>query len=401
MSDDIAIRVHDLYKSFELAENKSTSIKQLLVNAGRGHKKYRQKVLDGIDFEVKKGEFFGIVGKNGSGKSTLLKILAGVYAPDSGAVQLNGNLTPFIELGVGFNPELSGKDNVYLSASLLGYPRKIVDKMYDEIVDFSELHEHMDKKLKNYSSGMQVRLAFSIAIKAKNDILIFDEVLAVGDAAFQKKCMEIFDEYRRTKQTVVLVTHSMDSVRDLCTRALMLSDGKIACIGGVKKVSEAYLRSNDEAADRSSATGTEQKSTIVSVAGCKTKYKSNETMNLDIGWPQNIEVKKVGVAIMNNRDECIFGSNTGDMELHENCIKHNVKLSLGPGIYHLTVAIYDELGKPIELISNGWRFTIQDDYSYETTGLMRFEYDYAVTPPDQEADTSLSVTTHVSDSLQE
>jgi ABC-2 type transport system ATP-binding protein len=202
MSDEIAIKVHDLHKSFDLAENKSTSVKQLLVNIGKKNKKKRQKVLDGIDFEIKKGEFFGIVGRNGSGKSTLLKLLAGVYTPDKGAIEVHGNLTPFIELGVGFNPELSGRDNVYLSASLLGFTRKQIDEIYNDIVDFAELHEHMDKKLKNYSSGMQVRLAFSIAVKAKNDILIFDEVLAVGDEAFQRKCFGVFEEYHRNKQTV-------------------------------------------------------------------------------------------------------------------------------------------------------------------------------------------------------
>ncbi|QQS18934.1 ABC transporter ATP-binding protein [Candidatus Saccharibacteria bacterium] len=249
MTDDIAVKVHNLHTNFEIAESKNTSIKQLLVNAGKKHIKQRQKVLDGIDFEVKKGEFFGIVGRNGSGKSTLLKILAGVYAPDSGAVEINGNLTPFIELGVGFNPELSGKDNVYLSASLLGYPRKVVDGMYDEIVDFAELHEHMDKKLKNYSSGMQVRLAFSIAIKAKNDILIFDEVLAVGDEAFQQKCLRIFEEYRRTKQTVVLVTHDMSTVRNLCTRAMLIDDGKIVHIGSVDSVAEQYSDMNTKKDD--------------------------------------------------------------------------------------------------------------------------------------------------------
>lgn len=374
MSDDVAIRVHDLHKSFELAENKSTSIKQLLVNAGKGHKKHRQKVLDGVDFEIKKGDFFGIVGRNGSGKSTLLKILAGVYSPDSGAVEINGDLTPFIELGVGFNPELSGKDNVYLSASLLGYSRKVVDKMYDEIVDFAELHDHMDKKLKNYSSGMQVRLAFSIAIKAKNDILIFDEVLAVGDAAFQKKCMDIFEDYRRNKQTVVLVTHSMDNVRNLCTRALMLSDGKIECIGSVKKVSEAYLRSNDESALKDRVPG--EKSKNVSVDGCKAKYKPNDTMSLVLSWPKSVDVRKVGVAIMNSKGEYIFGSNTGDKEIGGNSIKHDVKLSLGPGAYYLTIAIYDEFGGAIEFIENAQQFMIQDDYSAEVGGLMRFEHDY-------------------------
>lgn len=243
--NDIAVRVTNLSKSFDLPENRIGSLKQWFVNLAKANKKKRQVVLEGITFDINKGDFFGIVGRNGSGKSTLLKILAGVYVPNNGAVELFGGLTPFIELGVGFNPELSGKDNVYLSASLLGYSRKAVDDMYDEIVDFAELHDHMDKKLKNYSSGMQVRLAFSIAIKAKNDILIFDEVLAVGDEAFQRKCNDYFSQIKQDKeQTVILVTHSMDAVKKYCNRALLLRDSKIIMIGSPDEVANEYSLEN-------------------------------------------------------------------------------------------------------------------------------------------------------------
>src|SRR5665647_1417302 len=211
-----AIVVKDLHKVFVLPQQKNTSLKHAFVNIGKKNIKKQQKVLDGIDFKVNKGDFFGIVGRNGSGKSTLLKLLAGVYEPTEGSVTLNGKLTPFIELGVGFNPELSGRDNVFLNGALLGFSRKDMSAMYDEIVDFAELGEFMDQKLKNYSSGMQVRLAFSIAIKARNEILIFDEVLAVGDEAFQQKCMRVFEEYRRTGKTIVLVTHAMGTVARFC-----------------------------------------------------------------------------------------------------------------------------------------------------------------------------------------
>src|SRR6185369_1020349 len=154
----------------------------------------RQQVLKQVSFEIKKGEFFGIVGRNGSGKSTLLKLLAGIYVPDKGYIQVNGSLTPFIELGVGFNPELTGRENIFLNGALLGFDHKKVESIYDSIVDFAELHRFMDQKLKNYSSGMQVRLAFSIAIQAKTDILVLDEVLAVGDADFQRKCLQYFTQ---------------------------------------------------------------------------------------------------------------------------------------------------------------------------------------------------------------
>jgi ABC-2 type transport system ATP-binding protein len=246
MSDqkEVAISVKDLHKKFVLPQNKSNSFKQLAVNIVRENNKVTQHVLDGVSFEVYKGDFFGIVGRNGSGKSTLLKLLAGVYTPTSGDVSVNGGLTPFIELGVGFNPELSGRDNVYLNGALLGYGRKQMDVMYDEIVEFAELGPFMDQKLKNYSSGMQVRLAFSIAIKAKNDVLIFDEVLAVGDEAFQRKCLDVFESYKAKGQTVILVTHDMDTVRRFCNRALILDKGKILKLGSPHEAASTYSELN-------------------------------------------------------------------------------------------------------------------------------------------------------------
>ncbi|MCA9347188.1 ABC transporter ATP-binding protein [Candidatus Saccharibacteria bacterium] len=378
MKEDIAIKVHDLHKSFDLPENKTTSLKQLFVGFGKKQRKHRQKVLEGVDFEVKKGEFFGIVGRNGSGKSTLLKILAGVYAPDKGGVVINGNVTPFIELGVGFNPELSGKDNVYLSASLLGYSRKQVDAMYDEIVDFAELHDHMDKKLKNYSSGMQVRLAFSIAIKAKNDILIFDEVLAVGDEAFQKKCMRIFEEYRLNKQTVILVTHSMDNVRRLCTRALMLSDGKIELIGSVKRVANAYSKSNLEPVSADTQTIQPQEDLDkIQLSGCDTTYNPGDVLNVKIAWPKIKGVKMAGVAIVRSNGEYVFGTNTGDIVLKNNQIYYSVDLDLGPGAYFLRVAVYDKTGKCIAFNESKCRFLIHDDLRKDVGGQVRLRHNYS------------------------
>lgn len=240
--DKVAIAVENLYKSFKLPTEKAFGLKQAIFNRLKGVKGYRrQEVLKGISFEVKKGEFLGIVGRNGSGKSTLLKILSEIYIPDKGEVRVNGTLVPFIELGVGFNPELTGRENVYLNGALLGFSNKEMDGMYDEIVRFAELDQFMDQKLKNYSSGMQVRLAFSIAIRAKGDILVLDEVLAVGDAAFQEKCNDYFKSLHGN-QTVILVTHSMDNVEKFCDRAILIEDGKIACEGKPGKVTKAYQK---------------------------------------------------------------------------------------------------------------------------------------------------------------
>ena len=236
----IVISVKNLHKSFRLPTERAGGLKNAIFNRLKGIKGYKeQKVLNGISFDIHKNEFVGIVGRNGSGKSTLLKTLAKIYFPEKGELIVNGTLVPFIELGVGFNPELSGRENVYLNGALLGFSNKEMDAMYDEIVDFAELRPFMDQKLKNFSSGMQVRLAFSIAIRAKGDILLLDEVLAVGDAEFQKKCNDYFSAIKG-KQTLILVTHDMNNVRTFCDRAILIDDGKIKLDSTPEKAAEAY-----------------------------------------------------------------------------------------------------------------------------------------------------------------
>lgn len=244
MSDQqSAVVVKDLYKSFKLPHEQHSGIKQVILNFAKQKKGYEvQHVLDDISFEIQKGEFFGIVGRNGSGKSTLLKLLAGIYTPDKGLVQLNGSLTPFIELGVGFNPELTGRENIFLNGALLGFSKSEMEAMYSDIVEFAELEKFMDQKLKNYSSGMQVRLAFSIAIRAQSDILLLDEVLAVGDEAFQRKCYGYFEDLKREKKTVIIVTHDMAAVERFCDRAMLIENGKIVDKGPAHEVAVAYKK---------------------------------------------------------------------------------------------------------------------------------------------------------------
>mgnify|MGYP000962325451 FL=1 len=240
-SQDIIIVDH-LSKSFKLPTERSWGLKQAIFNRLKGIKGYtKQEVLKDISFTVKKGEFLGIVGRNGSGNATLLKILAQIYTPDSGSISVHGSLVPFIELGVGFNPELTGRENVYMNGAMLGFSNEEMDQMFDDIVQFAELAPFMDQKLKNYSSGMQVRLAFSIAIRARGDILILDEILAVGDAAFQEKCNQYFASLDKS-QTVILVTHSMENVREFCDRAILIDQGKIIEEGDPEVVADAYLK---------------------------------------------------------------------------------------------------------------------------------------------------------------
>ena len=241
-NEPVVISVKNLHKSFKLPTERAGGLKNAIFNRLKGIKGYKtQKVLNGINFDIRKNEFVGIVGRNGSGKSTLLKTLAKIYFPEKGSVEINGTLIPFIELGVGFNMDLTGRENVYLNGALLGFSNKEMDAMYDEIVDFAELQPFMDQKLKNFSSGMQVRLAFSIAIRAKGDILLLDEVLAVGDAAFQQKCSDYFAAIKG-KQTVILVTHDMDNVRKYCNRAILIEDGKIKLDSTPDKVANAYQK---------------------------------------------------------------------------------------------------------------------------------------------------------------
>ena len=243
----IAVKVDHVSKYFKLPTEATNSLRTALVNRFKGIKGYKeQHVLKDISFEVEKGDFFGILGRNGSGKSTLLKIISEIYVPEKGTVTIDGKLVSFIELGVGFNPELTGRENVYMNGAMLGLSTSEIDAMYDDIVDFAELHEFMNQKLKNYSSGMQVRLAFSVAIKAQGDILILDEVLAVGDEAFQRKCNDYFQERKKSGKTTILVTHDMGAVKKYCNKAVLIENGLVKAIGDPFDVSDQYSFDNLE-----------------------------------------------------------------------------------------------------------------------------------------------------------
>ena len=246
---EVVLKAEHVAKDFRLPTEQASGIKQALINWTRGIKGYRvQHVLRDINFEVYKGDFFGIVGRNGSGKSTLLKLISKIYQPNGGTITVTGKLVPFIELGVGFNPELTGRENVYLNGALLGFSHDEIDAMYDDIVDFAEFGDFMDQKLKNYSSGMQVRLAFSVAIKAQGDILVLDEVLAVGDEAFQRKCNDFFETVKKDPdKTVILVTHDMGAVKRYCNRAILIKDGDVVVYGSKDDVADRYTVENMKA----------------------------------------------------------------------------------------------------------------------------------------------------------
>ena len=349
-TNNVAVSVNNLYKTFKLPHEQSSGIKQALVNKLRGKKGYEvQQVLKDISFEIKEGEFFGIVGRNGSGKSTLLKLLAGIYSPDSGSVHTVGSLTPFIELGVGFNPELTGRENVFLNGALLGFSKTDMEEMYSDIVDFAEIEKFMDQKLKNYSSGMQVRLAFSIAIRANSNILILDEVLAVGDEAFQRKCISVFEQYKARKQTIILVTHDMGVVERFCSRALMLEDGKVVDIGSPRKVAERYSKANtDDYVKGLEKTFNEnfKIKTLDPTSGKpKSQFNTGDKMTVRLEWERD-DVENAGVTIMKQSGEYVFGPNTANdkfkLQKDTHSVEYTVQLGVNSGEYFIKAGLFGE-----------------------------------------------------------
>ena len=235
-----AVDVANLRKTFRLPHERRTTLKEHVLHPFRRVEYEANVALDDVTFAIERGEAMGIIGPNGSGKSTLLKILADIYVPDSGVVRVHGKLSPFIELGVGFNEELTARDNIRISGTLLGLSRRELDERYDEILRFAELERFVDQKLKNFSSGMQVRLAYSIAIQVDFDVLLLDEVLAVGDQEFQEKCFATFEDFHERGKTLVFVSHDLDSVSRFCDRALLLVDGRVQAIGPTADVLDAY-----------------------------------------------------------------------------------------------------------------------------------------------------------------
>lgn len=314
----IAVKVAGVSKSFKLPTESTQSLRTALVNRFKGIKGYkRQEVLRDITFDVYQGDFFGIVGRNGSGKSTLLKIISQIYVPEKGQVTIDGKLVSFIELGVGFNPELTGRENVYMNGAMLGFTTEEIDAMYDDIVTFAELGEFMNQKLKNYSSGMQVRLAFSVAIKAQGDILILDEVLAVGDEAFQRKCNDYFLERKQSGKTTILVTHDMSAVKKYCNRAVLIEDGLVKVQGDPFDIANQYSFDNIQ-------------------AGFLSHHSSDDAVSDDVRVVDNFQVKLLSPRNIKPHEDVI-------LEFSYDLLKEDVStyiafsfvdLSTGNGLYN-------------------------------------------------------------------
>jgi ABC-type polysaccharide/polyol phosphate transport system ATPase subunit len=238
--DDVAIRVEHVHKSFNVFYDRTNTIKEKVLFWRRGKKEVRQ-ILKDVDLEIKKGEVVGLIGVNGSGKSTLLKLMTKIIYPNKGKVETNGKLTSLLELGAGFHPDFSGRENIYFNASIFGLTRKEIDKRMDKIIEFSELQDFIDNPVRTYSSGMYMRLAFSVAINVDADILLLDEILSVGDQHFQEKCFKKIEDLKQEGKTIVFVTHGMEAVNRFCTRAVWLHQGVVKMDGDTKTVVNQYL----------------------------------------------------------------------------------------------------------------------------------------------------------------
>lgn len=355
---EAAIKVEHVSKSFKLPHEKNSSLKSVFVNIFKKRRTFeKQTVLKDVSFQIKRGEFFGIVGRNGSGKSTLLKLLAGIYSPDSGAIHINGKLTPFIELGVGFNPELTGRENVYLNGALLGFNRKEMDVMYDEIVKFAELEKFMDQKIKNYSSGMQVRLAFSIAIRADTEIMLIDEVLAVGDQSFQEKCYKYFANIKEADKTIIFVTHDMGSVERFCDRVLLLDKSQTE--NGIYPVREAVSQYNElnyqptaskeRHHDGSKNLNIESVDLIDKSGNVSNKFTQGEPLTVRVKVKASKDNKindfTLGLAFHDTDNVNLAGPNSIGQKFNISKATVDYRIASLPfnlGEYYLTVALYDD-----------------------------------------------------------
>lgn len=381
MDDNTAIKVDQVSKTFKLPHEKSSSIKSTVVNFYKRNKSFElQKALQDISFEVKKGEFFGIIGRNGSGKSTLLKLLAGIYSVDEGELQVRGTLTPFIELGVGFNPELTGRENVFLNGALLGFNRKEMQKMYKDIVEFAELEGFMDQKLKNYSSGMQVRLAFSIAIRAETDILLIDEVLAVGDALFQQKCYDYFDKIKNSNKTVIFISHDMGAIQSFCDRAMLIDKGNFILEGKPVEVTQRYSSLLAESAktkkyessklQHEGVGGAEVlKAELLNNEGkVSDRVKEGEPFSVRVHFKSNKVINEpvLGVGIMGQQGQSIIGPNTKESDFDIKKLPKRGHLDirfssnpLSPGMYRVRSGIFNTSNTiPYDFVEHLMTFTV-------------------------------------------
>ncbi len=412
-----AIILDNISKRFIINREKASYIKHSIIDLFKRKKSNKEVfwALNNINCEILKGETFGIVGRNGSGKSTLLKIIARILQADGGKIEINGKLAALLELGSGFHPDLTGRENIFLNASILGFSKKDLRTKIYEILDFSGLHKFIDTKVKNYSSGMLMRLGFSVAIQLDPDILLFDEILAVGDENFQEKCLKKITEIKNRGKTIVFVSHDLNSVKEICDRAMLVHKGDQRAIGDVDEVIETYHEILDdqkkknlsgfeedgeepgsEIEEDASAIrkrwGTE-KALITNVAlmnkdGSSTKrFKIGEKFILHIYYKckNRIEYPTFGIGIHRDDGIHICGPNSKyanqeiDFIENEGIIEFSIdSLNLLPGTYHLSVSIYNrEIDESFDHQNRMYEFQVEKNGCMEQYGVVYFKQRWA------------------------
>jgi len=368
--------------------------------------------LDGINLEVEKGTTFGVIGENGSGKSTLLKLVAGIAKPTSGCLRVRGKVSALIELGAGFHPEITGRENVFINGIMLGLSKKEITEKFDDIVKFAELEDFIDAPVKTYSSGMYMRLGFSVAINVNPEILLIDEVLAVGDASFVPKCLDRIDDFRRRKKTILFVSHDLSTVEKICDRVLWLKKGKVQTIGESKRVVDAYLqdivqKQEEDFAARRQEIDLEQKweeerrekrwgkreveikkVSIKSLNGQEKHVFSPDDgliIEMDVVAFSKIKDFVFGVGIFNSQGIACYGTNTQledfkpvSIQGEGKIICRIDKLNLVNGTYYLDVAVHKEDGYPYDYHRNLYSFMVSSRYKDE--GVVRFTHSWRFSP---------------------
>lgn len=351
-----AVIVDDVSKHFRLYHDRNQSLKATILNRGRGRYEEFWALRD-VSFEIEQGETFGLIGENGSGKSTLLKCLAQILRPDKGRIHVEGRMSALLELGAGFHPELSGRENIYLNASILGMTTKEVDARFDEIVDFAGLERFIDTPVKNYSSGMYVRLGFSVAVQADPDVLMIDEVLAVGDESFQRKCNERLSELRNSGTTIVVVSHSLGTLRNICDRVAWLEHGDLRGVGDTSEMIDRYLGEVEVDRGTPPAEGARWGSGEVLIDEIEIMDRSDQpvdrfstgdavSIRLRFRSPERIEDPMFGLSIQTADGVPVTGPNTRQAKVHIEAIHgdghvdfHVDRCLLLPGTYDITAAV--------------------------------------------------------------
>lgn len=381
-----AITVEDVSKKFRLYHDRNQSLKSAVLRGRRA--RYEEFLaLDGVSFDVEAGTTFGLIGENGSGKSTMLKCMAKILRPDTGRISVDGKVSALLELGAGFHPELSGKENIYLNGTILGLPSKEIERKYDEIVEFAGLERFIDTPVKNYSSGMYVRLGFSVAINVDPDVLLVDEVLAVGDEQFQRRCNEKFAEMRKAEKTIVVVSHGLALMRNICDRVAWFEHGNLRKIGDAGEVIDDYISEvqtdRQEEEGRGSRWGSGEVQIedleLLDASGRRvTRLATGDAVTLRIHYNahERIEKPTFGIAMFNLDGLLVTLPSTRDAHFVIDAVEgrgtldHRVdRLMLLPGTYDLSVSVYDhQIVHPYDYRMHYLRFDVDPGVPNETRG---------------------------------